>query len=55
VVVDENGLPRGACGIDTKNGWPVIEFTDSRGHLGRLRYELEWWIGRAKSSVVPEQ
>ena len=57
VVVDENGLPRGAFGIDTKSGWPIIEFTDSKGHVRRLRYEVEGpgLSAKGKSSVVPER
>jgi len=35
VLVDENGTPRGAFGIDAKYGLPTLEWTDPKGHLWR--------------------
>ena len=32
VIVDENGIPRGAFGID-KKGFPTVEATDAKGHV----------------------
>jgi hypothetical protein len=38
VIVNENGLPRGAFGIDKKDGWPTIEIIDAKRHLNRTRW-----------------
>ena len=53
VIVDENGLPRGAFGINPKDGWPVIEFTGENEHLRRVTWYATGWSGKGKSSVVP--
>jgi hypothetical protein len=54
VIVDENGLPRGAFGINPKDGWPTIEFTGATGQLRRVKWDLPvGWTGKGKSSVVP--
>jgi hypothetical protein len=53
VIVDEKGLPRGAFGINPKDGWPTIEFTGATGQLRRVKYDLPGWNGKGKSSVVP--
>ena len=54
VIVDVNGLPRGAFGIDKKDGWPTIEITDAKGHLQWVRWG-EPFLGKGKSSLVPKQ
>ena len=38
VIVDQNGVPRGAFGIDKKNGWPTVEITDPKGHAYWARF-----------------
>jgi hypothetical protein len=55
VVVDENGLPRGAFGIDSKSGWPEIEAKGEKGRLIRARWYGAGWFGKGKPSVVPER
>lgn len=49
VIVDDNGLPRGAFGINTKDGWPTLEITDKKGHA----LHVASFFGSAKPSVVP--
>jgi hypothetical protein len=50
VIVDENGLPRGAFGIDKKHGWPTVEITDAKGHPYGARF-----LRNDKPTVVPQQ
>jgi hypothetical protein len=38
VVVDENGVPRGAFGINEKAERPVIEIIDARGNARLARF-----------------
>jgi hypothetical protein len=52
VLVDDNGLPRGAFGIGTKDGWPTLEVIDKKGHLWRARLD-DPSFGGGKPSVVP--
>src|SRR5580692_4094736 len=54
VIVDEHGLPRGAFGINPKDGWPTIEFIGEKEQLRRVSWITgEGWTGKGKSSVVP--
>jgi hypothetical protein len=55
VIVDQNGLPRGAFGINPKDGWPTIEFNDEKNELRIVRWYPAGWTGKGKSSVVPPQ
>jgi hypothetical protein len=55
VLVDENGLPRGAFGINPKDGWPTIEFTGEKEQIRRVTYYLPGWTGKGKPLVVPPQ
>jgi hypothetical protein len=55
VIVDENGLPRGAFGINPKDGWPTIEYTGEKGQLRYVKWYPAGWTGKGKSSVVPQQ
>ncbi len=55
VIVDENGLPRGAFGINPKDGWPTIEFIGEKEQLRQVRYTQPGWTGKGKSSVVPSK
>jgi hypothetical protein len=55
VIVDENGLPRGAFGINPKDGWPTIEFTGDKDELRRVKWYPAGWTGKGKSTVVPPQ
>jgi hypothetical protein len=48
VLVDDNGLPRGAFGIGTKDGWPTLEVTDKKGYLWRARLD-DSSFGRGKT------
>jgi len=58
VVVDSAGKPRGAFGIDPKDG-PTVEVTDSKDHAYRARFSSDGlapfphWF--AKPSLVPQQ
>jgi hypothetical protein len=52
VLVDDNGFPRGAFGIGTKDGWPTLEVIDKKGHLWRARLD-DPSFGGGKPSVVP--
>ena len=38
VIVDENGLPRGAFGINPKDGWPMIESTGEKEQLAPILF-----------------
>jgi hypothetical protein len=54
VLVDDNGLPRGAFGIGTKlDGRPVLEVIDNKGNVWRARMDTAAVFGRGKPSVVP--
>jgi len=53
VIVDENGLPRGAFGID-KKGFPMVEATDAKGHVYWIRWG-ESFFGKGKPSLAPLQ
>ena len=53
VIVDENGLPRGAFGIRTKDDWPTLEVTDKTGHVWRARLDSTALFGKGNRSVVP--
>ena len=55
VIVDEHGLPRGAFGINPKDGWPIIEFIGEKEQLRRVTWIAAGWAGKGKSSVVPPQ
>jgi hypothetical protein len=57
VIVDENGLPRGAFGINPKDGWPIIEFTGEKEQLRRVTWYAAGagWSGKGKPAVVPPQ
>src|SRR5580704_17764186 len=55
VIVDEIGLPRGAFGINPKDGWATIEFTGEKEQLRRVTWIAAGWAGKGKSSVVPPQ
>jgi hypothetical protein len=48
VIVDENGTPRGAFGIDGK-GEPIMEVTDKKDHPYWPRWEGAW-----KGPLVPD-
>jgi hypothetical protein len=59
VIVDENGMPRGAFGVD-KKGDPMIEVTDTKGHPygGRFDPSFKWGPVpdfKAKPRLVPSQ
>jgi hypothetical protein len=55
VIVDENGSPRGAFGIDRRDGSPNIEIlTDTKGHLAWVRWGGPF-LGKGKSSMIPER
>ncbi len=55
VIVDENGVPRGAFGINPKDGWATIEFVGDKEQLRRVTWFAAGWTGKGKSSVVPQQ
>jgi hypothetical protein len=55
VIVDEHGLPRGAFGINPKDGWPMIEFIGEKEQLRRVAWVAPGWTGKGKSLVVPQQ
>jgi hypothetical protein len=55
VIVDENGLPRGAFGIDPKDGWAMIEFTGEKEQVRRVKWYPIGWSGKGKPAVVPLQ
>jgi hypothetical protein len=55
VIVDEHGLPRGAFGINPKDGWPIIEMTGEKEQLRRVRWYPAGWTGKGKPLVVPQQ
>jgi hypothetical protein len=56
VIVDEHGLPRGAFGINPKDGWPTIEFIGEKEQLRRVSWITgAGWTGKGRSSVVPPQ
>jgi hypothetical protein len=51
VLVDENGTPRGAFGIDA-NSLPTLELIDKKGHLWRPKL---FDFDHAKPSVIPSK
>jgi hypothetical protein len=57
VIVDPNGVPRGAFGFDKKNGGPTLEITDTKGHAYWPRFfgnsSPLHWTENAKPLVVP--
>ncbi len=53
VIVDDNGLPRGAFGFSTKDDWPILEITDKKGHAWQARLQSSAFFGNAKPFVVP--
>ena len=55
VIVDEHGLPRGAFGINPKDGWPIIEMTGEKEQLRRVTYYVPGWTGKGKPLVVRRQ
>jgi hypothetical protein len=55
VIVDENGAPRGAFGIDRKDGWPTLEITDAKGHAWRARFYSVSFFHKAKPDLLPPQ
>jgi hypothetical protein len=52
VIVDQNGLPRGAFGFTKDNG-PTLEVTDKKGHAWQVRLYGTSFFGNGKPSVVP--
>jgi hypothetical protein len=55
VVVDENGIPRGAFGMYTK-ARPEIEITDIQGHARSARFYGDMGHARAAApKLVPPQ
>jgi hypothetical protein len=54
VVVDANGTPRGAFGVEKGKAWPQIEITDGRGHLEWARWGGPFLL-KGNSSLVPQQ
>jgi hypothetical protein len=48
-------LPRGAFGINPKDGWPIIEMTGEKEQLRRVTYYVPGWTGKGKPLVVPQQ
>jgi hypothetical protein len=52
VIVDHDGKPRGAFGIDKKYG-PVIEITDAKGNAAWIRIQEN--IFSRKPTLVPPQ
>lgn len=55
VIVDENGSPRGAFGIDKKHGWPTVEITNKNGRPFLARFDEEANFHKAKPELVPPQ
>ena len=53
VIVDDNGLPRGAFGFSTKDDWPTLEVTDKKGHAFQVRLFGTSFFGNGKPAVVP--
>lgn len=54
VLVDENGTPRGAFGIRTKDDWATLEVTDKSGHVWQATlHDAAGFLGKGKPSVVP--
>jgi hypothetical protein len=53
VIVDQNGLPRGAFGINPQDGWPIIEFTGEKEQIRRVNYYMPGRTGKGKPLVVP--
>ena len=54
VVVDANGAPRGAFGIEGSEAWPRIEITDRKGHLQWARWGGPF-LSKGSSSLVPQR
>jgi hypothetical protein len=53
VIVDEDGLPRGAFGFSAKGRWPTLEVTDKKGRAWQVALHETSFFGNAKPSVVP--
>jgi hypothetical protein len=53
VLVDENGSPRGAFGIDPKNGWAVLECLNKKQEIWVPQLRSEHFFGHGKPAVTP--
>jgi len=55
VIVDTNGVPRGAFAINGRNGRPMLEMRDRNGRLGETRWQWEGFRRYRPAQVIPPQ
>jgi hypothetical protein len=55
VIVDTNGVPRGAFAVNGKNGRPTLEMRDRSGRLNETRWQVSGFYRNRPAQIIPPQ